>query len=77
MKFKFPSMSHIVFLLMAVTVCASFLIGKLSENNFMLLSSMVFGAFYAYSKGKTAGDGTLPTAPPIQEGTTELLPPQE
>ena len=41
-----------VFILLAVTACFGFLIGKLEAKDFMLLASMAF-AFYFSFKGKS------------------------
>lgn len=57
------SASKIVFLLMAVTVCVSFIIHGLSEANFMLLAGAVF-TFYFSNKGevKPTNDLQVPYA---------------
>lgn len=44
------SASKIVFLLVALTACAGFFLGTLSENNFMILAGGAF-AFYFSHKG--------------------------
>lgn len=46
----FTSASKIVFLLLALTACLAFMIGKLEAKDFMLLASMAF-AFYFANKG--------------------------
>jgi hypothetical protein len=50
MKQIFTSASKIVFLLLALTACAGFFIGKLEAQDFMLLAGMAF-AFYFSNKG--------------------------
>lgn len=40
------SASRIVFIMIALTACISFFVGKLDQNNFMLLSTGVFGYFF-------------------------------
>lgn len=46
------SASKMVFILLAITACAGFLLGKLEAKDFMLLASMAF-AFYFSFKGKS------------------------
>jgi hypothetical protein len=50
MKQIFTSASKIVFLLLALTACVGFFIGKLEAQDFMLLAGMAF-AFYFSNKG--------------------------
>lgn len=47
------SASKIVFIMIALTVCVSFMIGILSETNFMILAGSAF-TFYFASKPKDA-----------------------
>lgn len=44
------SASKIVFILLAVTACAGFFMGKLDPKDFMLLAGMAF-SFYFANKG--------------------------
>jgi hypothetical protein len=48
----FSSASKIVFLLVALTACVGFFIGKLEAKDFMVLSCMAF-SFYFANKGET------------------------
>ena len=54
------SASKLAFLLLALTACAGFLIGKLASSDFMMLAGMAF-AFYFSNKGET-GPGAAPYA---------------
>lgn len=45
------SASKLVFLMLAVTVCAAFLFGRLDSPDFMVLACMAF-TFYFASKGE-------------------------
>ena len=49
------SASKIVFILLAVTACAGFFLGKLESKDFMLLATAAF-TFYFSNKG----DSSLP-----------------
>jgi hypothetical protein len=51
------SASKIVFVLLAVTGCAGFFLGKLESKDFMLLAGMAF-TFYFSNKG--SGDTAQP-----------------
>ena len=51
----FSSASKIVFLLLAVTSCVAFFLGKLESKDFMVLAGMAF-TFYFSNKGETAGN---------------------
>lgn len=51
MKNIISSASKIVFILMAVASCVAFFLGKLDQNNFMILSGAAF-AFYFSNKGE-------------------------
>lgn len=55
MKQLFDSAAKIVFLLVAITACGAFFMGKLEAKDFMLLSTMVFGFYFATPGGPTAG----------------------
>lgn len=46
------SASKIVFILIALTSCGAFFIGKLDQNNFMILAGAAF-TFYFSNKGDT------------------------
>lgn len=50
MKELFRSASKIVFLMIAITVCVAFFVGKLESQHFMILASMAF-TFYFANKG--------------------------
>jgi hypothetical protein len=49
------SASKLVFLLLTVTACIGFLIGKLPTESFMILTSGAF-AFYFSNKGDKSND---------------------
>lgn len=49
------SASKIVFIILAATASAGFILGKLPTDQFMLLTGMAF-SFYFSNKGETAGD---------------------
>lgn len=61
MKNIVTSASKIVFLLMALAVVIGFFMGRLSENNFMILAGGAF-TFYFANKGETNNDGDKPFA---------------
>lgn len=44
-----------VFMLMAIAACVAFFMGKLDQNNFMILSGAAF-AFYFSNKGETSNE---------------------
>lgn len=48
----FKSASKIVFLMLALTACVGFFFGKLEAKDFMVLSGMAFG-FYFANKGES------------------------
>ena len=49
------SASKIVFILLAVTTCITFILGKLESKDFMVLTGMAF-SFYFANKGETSGE---------------------
>lgn len=49
----FSSASKIVFILLAITACAGFFLGKLEAKDFMVLAGMAF-AFYFSNKGEAS-----------------------
>lgn len=49
------SASKIVFILLAVTACAGFFVGKLDPKDFMVLAGMAF-SFYFANKGDAKSD---------------------
>lgn len=51
----FNSAAKIVFILMAITVCVTFVIGKLESKDFMVLAGMSF-SFYFANKGDATKD---------------------
>ncbi len=57
LKSLMSSASKLVFLLLALTACIGFFVGKLESKDFMVLAMSAF-AFYFSSKG----DPTLPYA---------------
>jgi len=48
----YESASKIVFIMLSLTVCISFLLGVLPSDQFMILASAAF-AFYFSNKGNT------------------------
>jgi hypothetical protein len=52
------SASKIVFILIAITVCISFVMGRLSETNFMLLGGSAFTFYFAVKPKDANGDIT-------------------
>ena len=46
------SASKIVFLVLTITACAGFFLGKLESQDFMVLASMAFGFYFSF-KGDT------------------------
>lgn len=54
------SASKIVLIVLAITVCAGFLIGKLDSKDFMILAAMVFTYYFSYKPGE-------PPVPPGEE----------
>ncbi len=48
------SASKIVFILLAVSACAGFFLGKLEAKDFMVLAGMAF-TFYFSNKGEASG----------------------
>ena len=57
MKNLLTSASKIVFILLALTACAGFFLGKLESKDFMVLAGMAF-TFYFSNKG--SGNPTEP-----------------
>ena len=51
------SASKIVFLLLTLTACAGFFLGKLESQDFMILASMAFGFYFSFK-----GDNSEPYA---------------
>jgi hypothetical protein len=49
------SASKIVFILLAVTACAGFFLGRLESKDFMVLAISAFSFYYA-NKGETSGN---------------------
>lgn len=47
------SASKIVFIMLAATVCAAFVLGRLDSKDFMVLAGMAF-TFYFSNKGETS-----------------------
>ena len=59
----FKSATKLVFLLTAVTVCGSFFIGKISEQAFLQMATLVFSFYYS-------GKSTPITEKPIAKEDT-------
>jgi hypothetical protein len=55
MKNILTSASKLVFLLLALSACIGFFIGKLDPKDFMVLAGMAF-SFYFANKGETSGN---------------------
>lgn len=53
----FDSAAKIVFVLVAITACATFFLGKLEVKDFMLLATMVFGFYFATPSNGNGGAG--------------------
>lgn len=53
MKEVFKSAAKLVFILIAITACAGFFLGKLESKDFMVLAGMAFGFYFSF-KGDTA-----------------------
>lgn len=51
------SASKLVFILLAISACAGFFLGKLDPKDFMLLAGMAFSFYFA-----NKGDSNLPFA---------------
>lgn len=51
------SASKLVFLLLALTACVGFFLGKLESTDFMVLASMAFGFYFSFK-----GDNSQPYA---------------
>ena len=49
--------SKIVFILMAVAACTAFFLGRLDQNNFMILCGAAFSFYFANKP--TNGDGVI------------------
>lgn len=50
------SASKIVFIMMALTVCIAFVIGRLEAKDFMVLASMAFSFYFAVKPTNDAGE---------------------
>ena len=57
MRHIFESASKIVFILLAVTACLAFLIGRLDTKDFMVLTGMAFTFYFSHK-----GDSSAPYA---------------
>lgn len=51
------SASKIVFLVLTITACAGFFLGKLESKDFMVLAGMAFGFYFSFK-----GDNSEPYA---------------
>lgn len=56
MKRIYSSATRLVFLLITLSACIAFFIGKLSQENFMLLATASFSYYFT----KKQGDGNEP-----------------
>lgn len=52
------SASKLVFLLLAVTACAGFFLGKLEAKDFMLLATSAFTFYFSHKSTDPAGEIT-------------------
>ena len=57
MKELLKSASKLVFILIAITACAGFFLGKLESQDFMVLAGMAFGFYFSFK-----GDNSQPYA---------------
>ena len=67
----FVSASKIVFLMIAVTVCAGFFVGKLDPKDFMVLAGMVFVYYFNKPAGTQPAPESDPLPPPLPPTTVE------
>lgn len=54
----YTSATKLVFIIIAITVCAAYLMGKMQTNEFMIIATGVFSYYFTKSK---PGDETTPT----------------
>ena len=47
------SASKLVFLMLAVTACITFFLGKLESKDFMVLTGMAFSFYFSYKSDNT------------------------
>ncbi len=50
------SASKIVFIMVALTTCVGFFVGKMSDANFMILAGMAFAFYFAAKPTNPAGE---------------------
>ncbi len=50
------SASKIVFILLSLSACVGFFVGKLSEGNFMMLALAAFAFYFAVKPTNTSGE---------------------
>jgi putative solute:sodium symporter small subunit len=56
------SASKLVFVLLALSACVGFFVGRLESKDFMLLAGMAF-SFYFANKGETSVSGSTDSVP--------------
>ncbi len=66
----FQSATKIVLLLVAVTACTGFIIGRIDPKDFMTVVMLVLGAYYGASN--TRPDEVNPTVTPVNNTTSTL-----
>ena len=54
LKGIYQEMSKLVFFLIAVTVCVSYLTGKMETKEFMVLAGMAFTFYFSFNKGNSS-----------------------
>ncbi len=64
----FSSASKLVFLMIAVTLCAGLFAGKISQDNFIYLAASVFSYYFGLAVGTTTQTPGQPTPMPLQPG---------
>ncbi len=61
----FESASKIVLMILAITACAGFIMGKLEAKDFMLLTVGVFSYYFAYKPAEKPVDSPVENPPTI------------
>lgn len=61
LKQLFSSAAKIVFILLAVTACVGFFLGKLEAKDFMLLASMAFAFYFVTPNNNVPPTGAVGT----------------
>jgi len=65
----FSSATKIVLLLVALTACAGFLMGKIESKDFIVIAMLVLGAYYG-SKNTRPDEVNTPTVTPVTNTTS-------